>query len=165
MNMWRDFYVFIGLIWCAWFLTDDGQPNPLLVLWVTAYMLIDLRVVLRRRDWLFVAHHFAVLALLSHFFFGCEAHVRLQTLEWTFLVEASNPFLYRWTQNRGRRSGRTFGIIFVIVRLLYMGWLAWWVETTIGDWYAHGCSVMYLCQWIWFAFNAHSLFFYTQRIV
>ena len=147
VTMWRDVYVVLGLVWSVWSLHSSPRLNPILALWCSLYMLTDLWIEVQRRNWIYIAHHSAVLCALTVVFFGCDDHVRLQTLEWTFFVEASNPFLSRWI--RGHLSTRTFGLVFVLVRLLYMGWLSWWIETSIGDWYAHGCVAMYGCQWFW----------------
>lgn len=146
-------YVCLGLVWAVTCLrgsTSDQCPGSIfLAVWCTIYMITDLWISIRSRDWLFVGHHLVVLGGLTHVFFGSVEHCRLQTLEWTFLVEASNPLLSRWID--GRVSGRTFGYAFVVVRLLYMGWLAWWLEVSIGDWYSHICVGMYVSQWVWFA--------------
>jgi len=114
----------------------------------SSYMAYELTT-FTKNDLVYIIHHLVALFAVTHIWFGNPKHLELKTAEYFYLIESTNPFLNIWDKNPTKRNFFMFIYAFIIVRVLYLGYLVKWMKEEFNDIYSKGASLFYIGMLSW----------------
>lgn len=114
----------------------------------SSYMLYELTT-FKKSDMIYIIHHIIALLGITHIWFGNPNYLNLKTAEYFYLIESTNPFLNRWNKNPTKINFLIFMYAFILVRIIYLGYLVKWMKEEFNDIYSKSAIIFYICMISW----------------